>query len=360
MGGTGPGQPDRRAHRLQRRLRPAVRRCSSGLSRQWRSRRSGRTRGEVLQSPDELVTFATTSVAPGDVDGWGGYVAGVAWALRMSGHPVPDLDLLIDSVVPPGAGLSSSAALECAVASAWTELVGADVGSDGTSADLPAGGERLRRRADGCHGPDGVDARPGRPRGFPRHPLVGDRACSARVGGARVVLLVVDTKAPHRHADGEYADRRRACEEAARVLGVPALRDASRSDLDPLPADLLPRARHVVTENARVLDVVGAAAFRCRSAQDRAAAHRVSRVAVRRLRGHRAGGRRRRRCAARCQCVRSSDHRRRLRRLRHRLDRVERRRHRCRGRRGGVSEERLRCPRGLHGRPLPRYPPPAA
>src|SRR5690606_2052778 len=75
---------------------------------------------------------------------------------------------------------------------------------------------------------------------------------------AGLSLLVVDTRAPHRHVDGEYAARRRDCEDAARLLGVPALRDADLGDLDGLPARLLPRARHVVTENARVLDVVEA------------------------------------------------------------------------------------------------------
>jgi galactokinase len=73
---------------------------------------------------------------------------------------------------------------------------------------------------------------------------------------AGLSLLVVDTRAPHRHFDGEYAERRRSCEEAARVLGVQALRDARLEQLDALPDGLLRRARHVVTENARVLDVV--------------------------------------------------------------------------------------------------------
>ena len=73
---------------------------------------------------------------------------------------------------------------------------------------------------------------------------------------AALALSVIDTKAPHRHVDGEYASRRRDCEEAARLLGVPALRDTTLRDVDRLPATLLPRARHVVTENARVLEVV--------------------------------------------------------------------------------------------------------
>jgi galactokinase len=76
-------------------------------------------------------------------------------------------------------------------------------------------------------------------------------------------LLVVDTHAPHAHVDGEYAERRRSCEEAARILGVRALRDVTVDDLDAalerLDSDLLrKRVRHIVTEDARVLDVVDA------------------------------------------------------------------------------------------------------
>ncbi len=72
-------------------------------------------------------------------------------------------------------------------------------------------------------------------------------------------MLVIDTRAPHRHADGEYAVRRRTCEEAARRLGVPALRDVTDLDaaLAALPDEVgRRRVRHVVTENQRVLDTV--------------------------------------------------------------------------------------------------------
>jgi galactokinase len=73
-------------------------------------------------------------------------------------------------------------------------------------------------------------------------------------GGLR--LLVIDTKVAHSLAEGAYAERRRACERAAALLGVPALRDAQVGQLEALPVDLRPRARHVVTENARVLQTV--------------------------------------------------------------------------------------------------------
>ena len=68
------------------------------------------------------VELRLTDIAPGTVDGWSAYVAGVAWALRERGHEVPGIDVLVDGDVPVGAGLSSSAALECAVALAWNDL----------------------------------------------------------------------------------------------------------------------------------------------------------------------------------------------------------------------------------------------
>ena len=118
-----------------------------------------------------------------------------------------------------------------------------------------------------------------------------------------LAVLVVDTKAPHRHADGEYAARRTGCEEAARRLGVPALRDVAEADLDDalarLDDDELERyVRHVVTEDARVLGGRRGAARRSGRGA-RSAAHRLARLDARRLPDHRARGRHGRRGAAR-------------------------------------------------------------
>jgi galactokinase len=215
------------------------------------------TRLRSRQVPGEEVTFSAETVEPGDVTGWGAYVAGVVWALRSAGHQVGDLDVTVDGNVPLGAGLSSSAALECAAMLAWTDLFG--IRLDRTTM------ARLCQRAenDFVGAPTGIMDQMAALYGREGHLVFLDtRSLEVSqipldLAAAGLSLLVVDTRAPHRHVDGEYAARRRSCEEAARLLGVPALRDADLDRLDSLPPDLLTRARHVVTENARVLEVVG-------------------------------------------------------------------------------------------------------
>ena len=215
------------------------------------------------QVPEEGQTVDVRAVAPGDLGGWAAYAVGVAWALRERWGVVQGADLLVDGDVPPGAGLSSSAALECVVATVLRDLSGAPLSAD----DLA----RLARQAenDFVGAPTGVMDQLAAMHGRAGHVLFID----TRSGGIEPVpfdpglsgtqLLVIDTRAPHKLVDGEYAHRRRECEEAARVLGVVELRDASPADLDGgagrgLPSVLRRRARHVVTENARVLEVVAA------------------------------------------------------------------------------------------------------
>jgi len=198
-------------------------------------------------------------LAPGQVDGWSAYVAGVVWAFGEAGHDVAGgADVAVDSDVPEGAGLSSSAALECSVAAALDELLG--LGLDRTAL------ARLARRAenDFVGAPTGVMDQMASLLCTDAHVLFLDCRTLATeqvpfdAAAAVLAVLGVDSRSPHQLTSGPYADRRRSCEQAARVLGVPALRDATEADLDRLDGELLRRARHVVTENARVLATVAA------------------------------------------------------------------------------------------------------
>jgi galactokinase len=206
-------------------------------------------------------TVPLATLQPGSVRGWAAYPAGVAWALQQAGHEVTGADLLLEGDVPLGAGLSSSASLECASALALAELSGVAV--DPTSLAL------LAQRAENdfvgmpCGAMDQLASMHGRAghlvfvdtRSLSVEPVPFDLS---RWG---LALLVVDTRAPHRLVDSEYAQRRRACEQAADDLGVASLRDVT--DLEAALAQLRDpllrrRVRHVVTENERVLRTVAA------------------------------------------------------------------------------------------------------
>lgn len=233
------------------------------------TRADGRVRVRSLQrgldgEPLELPSVA--ACGPGLRPTWGGYAVGVLWTLARAGVPVPGVDLVVDSTVPLGAGLSSSAALECAVGAAVLGLLGRPV--TGADADLlvaaasAAEQEVVGAATGGMDQTVAVHGRAG-------HALLVDFGVGSGVGAARrlvplrlrergLALLVTDTRVAHAlaGADGDpdgYAARRADCEEAARLLGVPTLREATPGAVAALP-DGPPRrrARHVVSETARV------------------------------------------------------------------------------------------------------------
>ncbi|MFF5051838.1 galactokinase [Micromonospora sp. NPDC000663] len=211
---------------------------------------------------DETITFGADDVAePGRVTGWGAYVAGVVWAMRDAGHAAPGARLAIASDVPLGSGLSSSAALESAVLTALLDLGGLDLPAE----RLP----RLAQRAENVYvgAPTGIMDQSASIRCRAGHALFLDcrdesvEQIPFDLDAAGLAVLVVDSRAPHRHADGEYAARRRSCEAGAKALGVAALRDVSVDQLDAALAriddeETRRRVRHVVTEDQRVLDTV--------------------------------------------------------------------------------------------------------
>ena len=204
---------------------------------------------------DETVEVVADGLVPA-TPGWHSYLAGVVWALREAGHPVAGADLVLTSDVPLGAGLSSSAAIECAVLTALVDLNGLDI--------APMDRARLARIAENAYvgAPTGLLDQAASTLCEADHALFLDcrtletEQVPLAVTDAGLEILVIDTRTRHSHVDGEYAARRASCEEASRSLGVPALRDVTdlEAALARLPELEARRVRHVVTENQRVLD----------------------------------------------------------------------------------------------------------
>ncbi|MET8008886.1 galactokinase [Streptomyces sp. NPDC005271] len=206
----------------------------------------------------------------GDRGGWAAYPAGVVWALReaglLAGAAAGGGDLHYESTVPTGAGLSSSAALEVATATALNELYG--LGLD------PQRLARLCQRAENVFVgvPCGIMDQMASACCTEGHALFLDtrdltqRQVPFDLAARGLRLLVVDTRVKHALGDGAYAGRRAACESAARTLQVRALRDVPIEELDAALARLaragadetvVRRVRHVVTEDHRVEQVIG-------------------------------------------------------------------------------------------------------
>jgi galactokinase len=227
-----------------------------------------RTRVRLRLREDREVRASSTAIGegPGRYEighearrgGWIDYVQGVTAMLARAGERLGGFDAEIESTIPLGAGVSSSAALEVSLLRALrtlfdlqfddvslariaqsveTRFVGAPVGiMDQMASSLGHVGEALF-----------LDTRT---LAFERVPIPGS-----------IELIVIDSGVPHAHAGGQYATRRRESFEAAALLGVEKLRDldlAALPAINALPPILARRARHIVTENQRVLDAVEA------------------------------------------------------------------------------------------------------
>lgn len=207
-----------------------------------------------------LVEADIDSLEPGSGEGWSRYPLGVAWALQERDVTVPGFDLLLDSDVPLGAGLSSSHAIECAVITALNDLTGSGFAAE----ELVLATQRAENVFVGA--PTGIMDQSASLRGAKGHAVFLDcrdqhvELVPFDAEASGLVLLVIDTKVSHSHADGGYASRRASCELGAEILGVKALRDVGVERLEEasglLDETTLRRVRHVVTENDRVLQTV--------------------------------------------------------------------------------------------------------
>jgi galactokinase len=229
-----------------------------------------RVTAAAARRPDDLLRILSlekgtaevplADIKPGAVQGWAAYAAGAVWSLAQEGIRVGGLDLILTSDVPVGSGLSSSAAVECSTLLAARDLYGGP--------QDPIQLARIAQRAENevVGVPCGIMDQTASMACTAGHVLLLDtRSLTIRqipfdLDQAALSLLVIDTRVSHALADGAYAERRGACEQAARLLGIPALRDATEAMLD-ASRDRLGelrhrRARHVVRENGRVLEVV--------------------------------------------------------------------------------------------------------
>ncbi|HZE38952.1 MAG TPA: galactokinase [Stackebrandtia sp.] len=214
------------------------------------------------EATGETITFGPTRVAETlpeseAVDGWGAYVAGAVWALRnIAKEPIGGARISIASNVPVGAGLSSSAALEVAVIGALCDLYKVEISrekmvllaqeAENSYVGAPTG--ILDQTASLMSHADEIIHMDCRSREIRRLPFDLEERYD-------LTTLIIDTNAPHRLVDDEYADRRRDCERAAGILGVASLRDVTDPTYIGLPDLVLRRrVRHVLTENQRVND----------------------------------------------------------------------------------------------------------
>ena len=221
-----------------------------------RIRSDERIRVATNQHKRDIFESSISELKPQTGPVWSRYILGVLWALGIK----VGVEILVDSEVPSGAGLSSSAALECSVAIALNHHL--ELGKSLT--ELARVTQRAENEYVGV--PCGIMDQSISLMGRAGHALLLDcrdlstRQIKVDFESHDLKLLIVDTRAHHALVDGGYAERRAQCESVAKALGVRAMRDLSLGELEAartrLPDVNYKRARHAVTEISRVLEAV--------------------------------------------------------------------------------------------------------
>ena len=210
------------------------------------------------QRSNDIITTSINQLAPGSDGDWERYVLGVIWALGIQNG----VDIEIDGHVPLGAGLSSSAALECAVAFALNNLFACGY----SLKELALLAQKAENKYVGV--PCGIMDQSVSLMAKSGSALLLDcrdletRLIPFDLAASGLQLLIIDTQVQHALVDGGYAQRRQSCESVVEKLAIVSLRDLSYSELEEtknlLPEEEYKRARHSVTEIARVLKAVDA------------------------------------------------------------------------------------------------------
>ena len=211
-----------------------------------------------VQKNSNIFETSLLDLAPGEGEGWVRYALGVLWVLGLE----TGMELLIDGRVPLGAGLSSSAALECSIATAVNHLFGKGL----SLAELARATQKAENEYVGV--PCGIMDQSVSLMAHSGSALLLDcRDLTSEnipflIDPKGLELLIIDTQAHHKLVDGGYAERRASCEKAVEMLAISSLRDISvveyasrQSELDPVT---YLRGFHAVTEMKRVLDAVDA------------------------------------------------------------------------------------------------------
>ena len=211
-----------------------------------------------VQKSSEIFEISLPDLAPRMGAGWVRYALGVLWVLGLE----TGVELLIDGRVPLGAGLSSSAALECSIATAVNHLFGKGL----SLAELARATQKAENEYVGV--PCGIMDQSVSLMAHSGSALLLDcRDLTSEnipflIAPRGLELLIIDTQAHHKLVDGGYAERRASCEKAVAVLGISSLRDISVADYASRQSELDPvtfiRGFHAVTEMKRVLGAVEA------------------------------------------------------------------------------------------------------